>query len=93
MTNKDIERMGEVFGARLVSEIEPIRAMLQKHEQMLLGVNGDNGINGDMKCFKAFRDKHEITEAKRAGFIAAISSVVTLVGLAGREIVKAVFGK
>jgi hypothetical protein len=93
LTNKDIERMGEVFAARLVAELEPVNRLLQKHEQMLLGVNGDNGLNGDIKCFKEFKAKHEITEARRAGFVAAISSVVTLIGLAGREIIKAVIGK
>jgi hypothetical protein len=35
----------------------------------------------------------ELVHARQTGMIAAISAVVTILGISGRELIKAVFGK
>jgi hypothetical protein len=85
-----IEQNSKEFAAAQVKINETLGQLLQE----IYGPppERNNGLRGDMKSLKDFREKHELAEAKRTGFIAAISSVVTLVGIAGREIIKAVFG-
>ena len=46
--NKDIERVGEVAGAKMAAEMkslmEPLAKMLSQHDQTLYGINRDNGM-------------------------------------------------
>jgi hypothetical protein len=93
LSDKDIARIQASVKSSLRSEFEPLRKLVDKHDILLLGVNGDDGVCSDVKIMKDFREQHQITEAKRAGFIAAISTAVTIIGLLGREVVKAIFGK
>jgi hypothetical protein len=93
LTNKDIERIGEIFGARLSQEIRPIDLLLQKHAQSLYGANGDNGLCGQTKAMKAKLDEIDLVHARQTGIIAAISTAITMLGIGGREMFHAIFGK
>jgi hypothetical protein len=100
LSNKDIERMGDKFGIMLAGAItdinkanEPFIEELRKHGQTIYGANGDNGLAGDCKSMKCKIERIELTHAKQTGMVAAISAVVTILGISGRELIKAVFGK
>ena len=51
--NKDIERVGEIAGARMATAmndaLKPLAQMLSQHDQTLYGENRDNGINKSVR--------------------------------------------
>lgn len=96
LSKRDKELIEEVTrgsSQRMTEAIEQINLTLQKYGQTLYGAQGDNGLVGDAKCMKARLDSIDLGHAKQTGMIAAISTIVTLIGLSGREIIKAIFGK
>lgn len=62
---------------------------LQRHEQSLYGVTGDNGLNGDMKTIKG---KVETLEGYKKQVIAIAGTVGAFASAAGTLITKKLFG-
>lgn len=88
-----IEEVTRGSSQRMTEAIEQINLTLQKYGQTLYGAQGDNGLSSECKLMKGKIEQIELVHAKQTGMIAAISTVVTLIGISGREIFKAVFGK
>lgn len=64
MTKQDKEYILTSMENLLDKKLQPIIDVnnqqtlnIQKHEQALFGVNGDNGLSGEMKTMKRFRNR------------------------------------
>jgi hypothetical protein len=88
-----VEHMTLVFKNELNCAMKDLNTSVGEFTQTLYGVNRDNGLVGDCKTMKGKIADIELVHARQTGMIAAISAVVTILGISGRELIKAVFGK
>lgn len=49
LTNKDIERIGEIMSAKLVAELKDITESVRQLNQTVYGVDFKNGLRGTVK--------------------------------------------
>ena len=59
----------------VVDQITELELGRQRHEQLLTGVNGQNGLNGDVQSLKKFRESVNLRIAWISGAAAAISAI------------------
>lgn len=56
--------------------VEPIASKIQEHDQTLYGEDHQNGLRGDMKDSKAWRDRWDRRWAKAVGVIVAAQILI-----------------
>jgi hypothetical protein len=83
LTNKDIERIGEIMSLRLNEALKDVNEAIREHTQTLYGVDKKNGLAADVKELKTEVGKMKFWVAGVAG---GISALVAL----GKQII---FGK
>ena len=49
LSNKDIERIGEIMAARMAAELKPIETTMHMLTQTVYGESGNNGLRKSVK--------------------------------------------
>jgi len=73
LTNKDIERIGEIMAARLADALQEVNKAVHTHGQTLYGATKDNGLVKDVKELQKDVGKIKVWTAKVSGGIAVVA--------------------
>ena len=97
LTDDDKEHLKLLIESSINGAMKPVmehiadnNLQLQRHEQLLVGVDGTNGLNGDMKKTK---ERVTVLEGYRIRVAAIAGTVGAVASAAGSIIVKTIAGR